>query len=85
MNLSRLLEAKKSDKYKVEIELNQPDISFMSSMCSLSIVPKHAYNEDYGKNPIGTGPFKLVEWKEGQQLIVEPNEYYYGDKVPFKK
>lgn len=85
VNLSRLLEARKSDEYKVEIELNQPDISFMSSMCSLSIVPKHAYNQDYGKNPIGTGPFKLLEWKEGQQLIVEPNEYYYGDKVPFKK
>ncbi|MBL7576368.1 peptide/nickel transport system substrate-binding protein [Peptoniphilus asaccharolyticus DSM 20463] len=85
VNLTRLVEAKKVDDYTVQIVLNEPDISFMSSMCSLSMVPQHAYSEDYGKNPIGTGPFKLVEWKVGQQLIVEPNEYYYGDKVPFKK
>lgn len=85
INLTRFVEAKKIDDYTVELILDNPDISFTSSMCDLAIVPKHAYNDDYYKNPIGTGPFKLVEWKKGQQLIVKPNEYYYGDKVPFKK
>lgn len=85
VNLTRLESAEVKDDYTVVLKLNQPDISFVSSMCSLSIVPKHSYGEDYGENPIGTGPFKLVEWKRNQQMIVEPNEYYYGEKIPFKK
>lgn len=85
VNLTRLVDAEKVDDYTVNIVLDQPDISFLSSMCSLSIVPEHAYNDDYGKNPIGTGPFKLVEWKEKEQMIVEPNEYYYGEPIHFKK
>lgn len=85
VNLTRLVDAVATDDKHVEIHLNEPDISFTSSMCSLAIVPKKSYGPDYGKNPIGSGPFKLVEWKVGQQLIVEPNEYYIGEKVPFKK
>ena len=30
-------------------------------------------------------PFKFVEWKKNEQLIVEPNPDYHGKKVPFKK
>lgn len=85
VNLTRLVDAVATDDKHVEIHLNEPDISFTSSMCSLAIVPEKFYGPDYGKNPIGSGPFKLVEWKVGQQLIVEPNEYYIGEKVPFKK
>lgn len=85
VNLTRLVDAVATDDRHVEIHLNEPDISFTSSMCSLAIVPEKSYGPDYGKNPIGSGPFKLVEWKVGQQLIVEPNEYYIGEKVPFKK
>lgn len=85
VNLTRLVDAVATDVKHVEIHLNEPDISFTSSMCSLAIVPEKSYGPDYGKNPIGSGPFKLVEWKVGQQLIVEPNEYYIGEKVPFKK
>lgn len=85
VNLTRLVDAVATYDKHVEIHLNEPDISFTSSMCSLAIVPEKSYGPDYGKNPIGSGPFKLVEWKVGQQLIVEPNEYYIGEKVPFKK
>lgn len=84
VNLTRLIEAKKVDDYTVNMVLDKPDISFLSSMSSLSIVPEHAYDEHYGKNPVGTGPFKMVEWKEREQMIVEANPYYYGDPIPFK-
>lgn len=85
VNLTRLVEAVAVDDKHVDLKLDKPDISFTSSMCSMAIVPEKAYGPDYGENPIGSGPFKMVEWTKGQQLIVEPNEYYYGDKVPFKK
>ena len=33
------------------------------------------------KNPVGTGPFKLKSWTPGQQLILENNPLYYGEKA----
>ncbi len=32
---------------------------------------------------IGTGPYKLVEWSEGEYLILEANENYWRGKPPF--
>jgi peptide/nickel transport system substrate-binding protein len=33
--------------------------------------------EVYEKNPMGTGPFKFVEWKKGQYLKLVRNENYF--------
>ena len=30
-------------------------------------------------SPNGTGPFKLKQWEEGNQLVLERNELYYGE------
>jgi peptide/nickel transport system substrate-binding protein len=34
---------------------------------------------------IGTGPYKLVEWSEGEYLILEANENYWQGKPPFDR
>src|SRR5690606_40666949 len=52
---------------------------------TLGIVPAASYSADYGRNPIGSGPYKLVAWNEGEQLIVERNKDYYGEIGPFEK
>lgn len=85
VDLTNLLEVEPVDDYTVLFTLKEPDIGFVSKMISLGIVPEHCYGDDYGEHPVGCGPFKFVEWKKGQQLITEPNENYYGDKVPFEK
>jgi len=36
---------------------------------------------DLIEKPIGTGPYKLVEWRRGDQIIFERNEDYWGDKA----
>ena len=36
-------------------------------------------DQNYSRNPIGSGPYKMVQWDEGQQLIVEANPDYYGE------
>lgn len=70
---------------KVVFTLNKPYSPFIRRAALLGIVPEHAYGEKYGENPIGTGPFKVKQLDMNQQLIVEPNEYYYGTKSPFKQ
>lgn len=85
VDLSNMKSVKAISDNQVQFELVNADISFLAKMASLGIVPKASYTADYGKNPVGTGPFKFVSWKQGESLNVEPNPYYYGDKVPFKK
>lgn len=85
INLERFKEAKAIDEKTVELDLERPDISFTSTLASLGIVSKDYYNDDYGQKPLSSGPFELVEWKKGQEMIVKPNENYHGDKIPFKK
>ncbi len=73
------------DEYTVDFILKKPHSAFMALLVSVGIVPEHAYGSDYGEKPIGSGPFKLVQWDRGQQLIVEANPEYYGDKPYFNK
>ena len=46
------------------------------------MVPKHLLegqdvkSADLANNPVGTGPFKFVEWKKGQYIRLDKNEDY---------
>ncbi|QGG56705.1 ABC transporter substrate-binding protein [Paenibacillus sp. B01] len=69
----------------VVFRLHSPQSTFVSLLVSTGIVPKHAYGPSYAEQPIGSGPFQLVQWDKGQQLIVEANPDYYGRKPSFKR
>mgnify|MGYP003709538433 CR=1 FL=1 len=34
---------------------------------------------DYGRNPVGTGPFQFVEWKSNERVVVEKYPDYWGE------
>jgi peptide/nickel transport system substrate-binding protein len=74
-----LEEAVALDDTTVELRLKQPQSTFVNRLITLGIVPEHAHSEGYARNPIGSGPYQLVQWDEGQQLIVEANPRYYGE------
>ncbi|MGE6611029.1 ABC transporter substrate-binding protein [Peribacillus sp. NPDC076916] len=71
--------------YTVKFTLKDPQSTFVNSLVGTGIVPKHAYGADYAENPIGSGPYQLVQWDKGQQLIIKVNPEYYGKKSFFKK
>ncbi|MCL2766438.1 MAG: ABC transporter substrate-binding protein [Peptococcaceae bacterium] len=85
IDLTRMKEARALDDTTVEFVMNSPMSPFLSVAASLGIVPEAAYSPHYGQNPIGSGPYKFVQWDKGQQLIVELNEDYYGVKPVFTK
>ncbi|MBM4764651.1 ABC transporter substrate-binding protein [Bacillus sp. B15-48] len=72
-------------EFTIQFTLKKAQSTFINSLVATGIVPKHAYGEDYSQNPIGSGPFQLVQWDKGQQLIIEANPNYYGDKPEFQK
>lgn len=86
MDLSMLESAKAVDNTTIQFKLNDPQATFIYKLAGLGIVPEHAYNnETYGQDPIGSGPYKFVQWDKGQQVILERNDEYYGQKPYFRK
>lgn len=61
------------------------------SMQYCSIVPKEAvekYGKDFRRHPVGTGPFQLVAWEEGQAVVMKKNPHYFekdssGNRLPY--
>ncbi len=64
------------------------------------IIPKHIFEKDkenhpdlktgdyynaQSRNPVGNGPYRLVEWKENDRVIVERWDDYKGEKPYFKR
>lgn len=85
VDLNSMQSVEALDSLTVKFTLRHPQSTFVVQLIAMGIVPKHAHDQDYGEHPIGSGPFKFVQWDKGQQLIVEANPYYYGPKPAFKK
>ncbi len=71
VDLSNLKKIEVKSEDEVVFHLEKPQSTFITTLLTLGIVPKHAYGNDYAENPIGTGPYQMVEWRKGEQLIVE--------------
>ena len=76
------------DPLTVEITLSRPDATFLHVMALnfASVVPKEAVEaagDDFGKQPVGTGAYKLAEWTLGQRLVFEKNADYWRAGVPY--
>jgi peptide/nickel transport system substrate-binding protein len=73
----------KLDAYTVRIELERPSSSFLSDLAlfTASIVSPQAVarqGRDFARHPIGTGPFRFVEWSPGERITLEANPQYWG-------
>jgi peptide/nickel transport system substrate-binding protein len=84
-DLSSLDRAVATSATTVEFRLKHPDSTFINRLITLGIVPKHAYANGYSRKPIGSGPFMMVSWVEGEQMIVASNPRYYGPRPFFKR
>ena len=78
-DLSMVKEAVATSDTVVEIYLAKPYNALLYTLAVVGIVPEHAYGEDYGEHPVGSGRYLLKQWDRGQQVIFEANPDYYGD------
>ncbi|MCD7781302.1 MAG: ABC transporter substrate-binding protein [Methanosphaera sp.] len=84
LDMSNLVEAVAVDNYTVKFHLEEPQSTFIYNLRYVGIVKADGYdNETFGENPIGSGPYKLVQWDKGEQAIFEVNENYYGETPYF--
>lgn len=81
------------DKYTVKIKTKAPDPFLLDAirLAGIAIVPKEAIEklgDSFAKNPVGSGPFKFVEFVPDDHVTLVRNDKYwkkpYLDKVIFR-
>jgi len=75
------------DEGTVVIELSQPDATFLQIVAInfAFAVPREEvekYGPDFGRNPVGTGAYKMTEWTLGQRVVFERNADYFREDAP---
>ena len=85
VDLNVLDEVVALDETTVQFTLKRKQSTFVNILISTGIVPEHDHGPGYAERPMGSGPFMLVQWDRGQQLIVEANPNYYGQKPYFQR
>jgi len=74
------------DDYTVVVKLSEQFAPFLAWVAGNTLIsPKHlidkgvdSFKQEFGRQPIGTGPFKLVKWTSGQSIALEKNAAYWG-------
>lgn len=75
-DLSHLDAITAPDESTVVIELTEPDSTFVPLVTQIGIVPAASYGENYSADPVSSGPYRVVDFQRGEQVIMEANPYY---------
>ena len=73
----------------IKLKSSSPALMMAFSGYESPIIPKHLFagkdikNHPLANKPIGTGPFKFVEWKRGQYMRFDRNPDYWSPGQPY--
>jgi len=79
--------AKVVDEYTVEVTTEGPDPILPTRLYWMKMVPPKYASEDadtFAQKPVGTGPYKFVEWVKGDHITLEANTDYWGGAPSIK-
>jgi peptide/nickel transport system substrate-binding protein len=74
------------DKYTFRVTYDKPYAPALASWGNLVVLPKHLLEgrdltkTDFGRNPVGMGPYKLTNWVPGQELTLDSNHDYFDGR-----
>jgi len=72
---------------QITLKLNQPNAALpaiLSERAGLMVSPTAfaKSGDGFSRNPVGTGPFFLQDWKDGDLLVFKRNEKYWNSDIP---
>lgn len=76
------------DSHTAKLNLKQPDSSIilaLSDRSGMMVSPTAVkkFGNDFGQNPVGTGPFKLEKWVKNAEIQLKANENYWQEGLPY--
>ncbi len=76
-----------TDKYTLQIRLAKPypQLLYVLTMCYAFVVPHEAvefYGDQFRRHPVGTGPFRLKNWRPNYRIEFERNPTFSGQTNP---
>lgn len=94
-SLTTIEEVVAVDPLTVEFRLAHPWTAFLPTLADLGMSgpipsPEAVEAGTQNRNPVGTGPFRFVEWSSGDRIVVERNPDYWNaddinlDKIVFR-
>lgn len=90
-NFTEVKSVKKLDNYTIEVKYKRAYFKALV-IWMINIVPKHILEKQkdimtssFNKKPIGTGPYKLEEFKNGSDITLYANENYFEGKPKIEK
>lgn len=83
--LGRIQTLEATDEYTLTLTLDRPFASILNNLAvPVAGIYSPASVEEFGdkiaQNPVGTGPYKFVEWQMNSKLVLEKNADYWGDE-----
>lgn len=87
-NYTSIDSVKVIDDYTVQLLLKTPDPVLLTKLAGYGAVivpPKYVQeegDENFNNNPVGTGPFKMTEYKRDQTIVLEKNDKYWKEGLP---
>jgi len=78
------------DEHTVEYTLEEPNSGFLTQLGNFAfthILPAHLYEgtdwatNPYNLKPVGSGPFRFVEWVPGEHIVMERFDDYFGPRA----
>lgn len=71
-------------------QLKRADAPFLSNLAmnfcaAVSPTAVKKFGEDYFKNPVGTGPFYMNEWRRDDKIVLEKNLNYWGTEPTLQR
>lgn len=85
-----VIEAEVLSKHRVKFHFEKPSRDDVSGLVSLTIFPKHYWKdrnlaEPLEGPPVGTGPYRVGDYKMGQTLTYERVKDYWAKDLPSRK
>ncbi|MBI3553340.1 MAG: ABC transporter substrate-binding protein [Elusimicrobia bacterium] len=76
--------------YTVRIKTKYPDGILMNWLAALVLISPSGYVSEKGEvyaaeHPVGTGPFRFVEWVKGKQIVMNASDRYWAPGLPHFK
>jgi peptide/nickel transport system substrate-binding protein len=76
------------DRYTLQMKLKERNYPIAQAIlvyfvCAREVV--EAAHDDIRTRPVGTGPYRLKEWKRGSRLVLEANPNYRGVNFPVSR